>query len=144
MREIKTEIQIAASPAKVWTILTDFDHWKDWNPIVKQVSGAAAVGSQLRVTMCGKEGSAGHTYMPVITDLEGPKSFRWRAKMMAGFLFTNDKVFELKEVKGGTQLVHKELFGGLMVPLFWSKMTPAVPNMLESMNKALKKKAEGS
>jgi hypothetical protein len=37
---------------------------------------------------------------------------------MAKFLFTNDKVFELQETATGTKLIHKELFGGLMVKLF--------------------------
>ena len=61
---------------------------------------------------------------------------------MAGFLFTNDKVFELEETRFGTRLVHKELFGGILVPLFWGKLNSAVPSMLKSMNEALKKMAE--
>lgn len=144
MREIKSEIQIEVAPAKVWSILTDFDNWNQWNPIVNKASGVASLGSKLSVTMRGKDGKDGGKYMPVITDFEQAKFFRWRGKMMAGFLFTNDKVFELKEVSGGTQLVHKELFDGLLVPLFWGKMEKWVPTMLDSMNKALKKKAEGS
>lgn len=42
--------------------------------------------------------------------------------MMSGLLFTNGLVFELKEKNGGTVLVNKEEFSGLMVPLFWGKM----------------------
>ncbi len=36
MRELRTEIEIAAPTTKVWNILTDFDAWKEWNPIVNQ------------------------------------------------------------------------------------------------------------
>ena len=144
MREIRTEIEIAAPPTKVWSILTDFDNWKNWNPIVIQASGVAALGSELSVAMRGKDGKDGPKYMPVVTIFQAPKSFRWRAKMMAEFLFTNDKVFELEETGSGTRLIHKELFRGMLVPLFWSKLDEGVPPMLNSMNEALKTKAEKS
>ncbi len=144
MREIRTEIDIAAPPERVWQILTDFDHWKEWNPIVIQASGAASLGSELSITMQGKDGQDGPKYMPTITIFEEPKSFRWRAKMLAEFIMRNDKTFDLKETDKGTRLIHKELFSGMMVPLMWSKFEEGVPPMLRAMNEALKNKAERS
>ncbi len=144
MREIRTEIEIAAPPIKVWSILTDFDNWKNWNPIVNQASGVASLGAELSVTMRGDDGKDGPKYRPIITNFEEPKYFRWRGKMMAEFLFTNDKVFELEETSSGTRLIHKELFSGMLVPMFWSKFDKGVPPMLKSMNDALKRKAEKS
>ena len=102
MREVRTEINIAAPAAKVWSILTDFGSWQEWNPIVKQANGVASTDSKLSITMCGKDGKQGKDgpkYMPVVTNSDEPKFFRWRAKMLAGFLFTNDKVFELEETR---------------------------------------------
>ena len=142
MREIRTEMQISASPEKVWALITDFKNWKNWNPIVNAVSGDAALGAKLRVTMRGKDGKDGGAYEPILLEYSAPSLLRWRGKMMAGFLFTNDKIFELKSTNVGTLLVHRETFNGLLVPLFWSKMEKWVPSMLDSMNKALKKKAE--
>jgi len=142
MREIRTEIEIAAPPTKVWSILTDFNNWKNWNPIIDQASGTASLGSELSMTMRGEDGKDGPKYMPIVTNFEEPKLFRWRAKMMAGFLFTNDKVFELEETGAGTRLIHKELFSGMMVPMMWSKFDKGVPPMLKSMNDALKRTAE--
>ncbi len=83
-------------------------------------------------------------YAAVITKLEAPKSFRWRAVMMAGFLFTNDKIFELEEKGSGTRLIHWEEFTGLLVPAFWNKLNQGALPMLKSMNEALKKTAEKS
>jgi len=141
MREIKTEIDIAATPEKVWNILTDIEKWEEWSPIINKSSGSPSLGSKLSITMCGedgKEGKAGPKYEPVITILEEPKNFTWRAKMMAGFIMTNGKVFELEEIGTGTRLVHKETFSGLMVPMFWGHVEKNVPKMLDSMNEALK------
>lgn len=142
MREIRTEVKIAAPARKVWSILTAFDRWKEWNPIINQVSGTAALGSKLSVTMRGPGGKDGPKYMPVVTNFEEPKLFRWRGKMMSGFLFTNDKVFQLEETGSGTRLIHKELFSGMLVPLFWRKLNEHVPSMLKSMNEALKRTVE--
>ena len=142
MRELRTEIEIAAPLQDVWNILTDFDHWKDWNPIVNQVNGTASSGSKLDVTMRGKDGKDGVHYKPIIKEIDAPKSFRWRGVMMAEFLFTNDKQVELEKTTSGTRVVHRELFGGALVPLFWNKLNENTRPMLESMNKALKSKAE--
>ena len=122
----------------------DFDHWQEWNPIVDQASGVASPESKLSMTMRCGEGKAGNKYSPVVTNVEEPKYFRCRATMMAGFLFTNDKVFELVETGSGTRLVHIEAFSGILVPLFWGKMEKSITPMLESMNDALKIKAEKS
>lgn len=142
MRELRTEIEIAAPLQDVWNVLTDFDHWKDWNPIVNQVNGAASSGAKLSVTMRGKDGKDGPKYKPVIKEIDAPKSFRWRAVMIAEFLFTNDKEVELEKTGSGTRLIHRELFGGTLVPLFWSKLSKDALPMLESMNNALKSEAE--
>ena len=141
MREIRTEIDIAAPVTTVWSILTDFDNWRAWNPIVNQVSGGPFLGSQLSVSMCGKDGKDGPKYMPIITIFEEPKSFRWRAKIMAGFLMTNDKVFELKETGSGTRFIHLELFSGILVPLFWNKLNQGVPSMLQIHERGLENKS---
>lgn len=100
-----------------------------------------AQGAKLKVKMKGK-GSG--TYEPIVTDFNAPFYFRWRAKMIAGYLITNCKIFELKETNNQTTLVHKETFSGVLVALFWRKMEKFVPGMLDSMNKALKNRVENS
>ena len=142
-KQLRTEIQISAPINQVWQVLTDFDHWKDWNPTVKQAGGSASVGSKLSISMSGGDCKE-MSYQPHVAEANSPTMFRWRATMIAGFLFTNDRVFELKEKNGGTELIHKEEFSGLMVPVFWKKMNQFVVPILEKMNKALKDKLEAS
>lgn len=143
MQEIKTEIEISAPPSKVWGILTNINNWQEWSPIINASSGEASIGSKLSITMMGKEeGKDGPKYNPVIEELNKPNYFRWRANMLAGFIFTNDKIFELKETESGTRLTHTETFKGLLAPIFCGQMEKGVPPMLNSMNKALKELAE--
>ncbi|MCB0383868.1 MAG: SRPBCC domain-containing protein [Bdellovibrionales bacterium] len=143
IQEIETEIEISAPPEKVWEALMDIDAWHTWSPIINSSSGAATIGSTLQMTMAGKApGTDGPSYSPKIVELNKPFLFRWRAHMMAGFIMTNDKIFELEATPAGTRLIHKELFKGLLAPIFCSKMEEGVPPMLNSMNQALKELVE--
>ncbi|MCO4837543.1 MAG: SRPBCC domain-containing protein [Oceanospirillaceae bacterium] len=143
MQEIKTEIHIAASPAKVWGIIADIDHWHEWSPIINASKGASELGAILSITMANtQKGTDGPKYKPVIIGFDEQKTFHWRAHMMAGFVFTNDKIFTLKATETGTYLTHVETFKGLMAPLMAGSVAKNVPAMLDSMNEALKDLAE--
>ncbi|NRA65707.1 MAG: SRPBCC domain-containing protein [Pseudobacteriovorax sp.] len=147
MREISTEIEIAAPIEDVWNLVTNIDGWQEWSPIIHHSKGTASLGSKLSITMCGEIGDktkAGPKYEPVITVFENPRNLSWRATMIAGFIFTNGKIIELETTDSGTKLVHKETFSGLMAPLLWGQVQTNVPKMLDSMNQALKALAEKS
>jgi uncharacterized protein YndB with AHSA1/START domain len=48
-KNIRTEIEINASPEKVWQILSDFEKFSVWNPFVIKVSGKPKVGEVLQI-----------------------------------------------------------------------------------------------
>lgn len=141
VREIKTEIQIAARPSEVWNVLTEFNSWKEWNPTILLAEGTATIGSKLNITINGN-GKGDANYQPNVLESSIPNSFRWRVNMMADFIFKNDRVFILQNRQGGTYLIHKEEFSGMMVPLMWGMFEDFVGPTLEKMNEALKKKVE--
>jgi len=142
MREIKSEIIVNAPPEKVWNVLINVNGWQSWNPTVNACSGDAAIGSALDITMKNESGGDGPHYSPKITAMDRPNKFQWRATMGAGFVFTNDKVLELQVVPTGTKVIHRELFSGLMVPLFGGKLEAGVPGILKAFNEGLKSKVE--
>lgn len=143
MQTVKTEIEIYASPEKVWSIITDIDKWHEWSPTINKSAGQAAVDSTVTITMMSKEeGKDGPKYSPKIIQMDAPKYFHWRAHMMAGFIFTNDKIIELEKTDAGTKVTHIETFKGLMAVLMKGQMEKGVPPMLIMMNDALKELAE--
>jgi hypothetical protein len=143
MQTVKSEIEIQAPPEKVWSILIDIDKWHEWSPTINASQGKASVGSSVAITMMSKEaGKDGPKYNPVILQMDEPRYFHWRAHMMAGFIFTNDKIIELEKTETGTKVTHKETFKGLMAALMKGQMEKGVPPMLNMMNDALKQVAE--
>jgi len=143
MQTVKTEIEISAPPEKVWAILTDIDKWHEWSPTINASQGEASVGSTLTITMMSKEaGKDGPKYSPKIIQMDEPTYFHWRAHMMAGFIFTNDKIVELEKTASGTKVIHTETFKGMMAALMKGQMDKGVPPMLNMMNDALKEIAE--
>ncbi|MFK7994891.1 MAG: SRPBCC family protein [Granulosicoccus sp.] len=143
MQTIKTEIEIQAPPDKVWGILSDVGKWHEWSPTINASEGKAAVGSTVTITMMSKEaGKDGPTYSPKILSMDAPTYFHWRAHMIAGFIFTNDKIIELTETELGTKVTHKETFKGLMAALMKGQMDKGVSPMLTMMNDALKELSE--
>jgi uncharacterized membrane protein len=50
-KEIVTEIEINASPSRVWQILPDFEKYPTWNSFIKKISGEAARDEKLEVHM---------------------------------------------------------------------------------------------
>mgnify|MGYP003385905647 CR=1 FL=1 len=142
MKTITTSIEINAPIEKVWNALMAFDQWNGWNPISK-AKGKAYLDEEILLTMkVTQDNKKEMNYKATVVELEPTTYFRFRAKMMAGFMFTNDKIFELSQEGDVTTLKHTETFSGLMVKLFWKKLETGVPVMLDATNEALKAKLE--
>ena len=142
MRELKTEIQISTKPEKVWGILMDLQGWPSWNPIVTKIEGDRKIGSELSISMCDEKGNGGTSYKSIITSLDEKKRFGFVGVMMTKFMFSAERIIELEELSGGTRLVQREIYTGILAPLFWGKLNARALPMLKSMNEGLKKKAE--
>src|ERR1041384_7419396 len=65
MRELRTEIDIAAPPELVWAVLTSFDASPDWNPFMRSISGRCEAGSRLTVRI-EPPGARAMTFKPTI------------------------------------------------------------------------------
>ena len=55
MHQIVTQIDIAVSPGRVWSILMDFPAYPQWNPFIRSLSGVAKPGEKRRATIQPEE-----------------------------------------------------------------------------------------
>ncbi len=142
-RELYTEIEIAARPADVWEVLTAFSRYGEWNPWMHQVVGELRVGARLDVRVRMGERELG--FRPRVTLVDPPRAFRWLGHLLIPGLFDGEHCFELSSLhNGGTRLVHRERFSGLLVGPVLRRVGAATEEGFKAMNEALRARCEAS
>lgn len=94
--------------------------------------------------MCDDKGNDSKSYKSIITAIDEKKRSSFIGSMMAKFMFSAERIIELEDSQGGTLFIQREIYTGLTVPLFWNKLNGQASSMLNSINAALKKKAESN
>ena len=141
-KEIRTELVIQATPATVWGILTDFERYSSWNPFIKSISGKAQQNERL-IARIEPPGSSGMTFKPRLLVVKVNQELRWLGHLIMPGLFDGEHIFELYEnTDGSTTFVQRELFTGILVPLFKNMLDQNTLAGFTAMNRALKERAE--
>lgn len=141
MRELRTEIEIAAPPERVWEVVSDFDAYPEWNPFIRSIEGDAEVGSRLSVRI-EPPGARGMTFKPTVRAVEPARELRWLGRLLLPGLFDGEHRLAIEPLDGGrSRFVQSERFNGLLVGLF-GKTLAATERGFEEMNTALKRRAE--
>lgn len=139
-RELVTQVDINASPARVWAVLSDTAGHSRWNPFLVKMEGRLEPGATLTNTMrpsAGKE----MTFRPVVLAVEPQRELRWLGRFGIPRIFDGEHYFLLSERDGGTRLVHGERFRGIAL---WFMDVEQFRGDFERMNAALKREAETS
>lgn len=136
--EIRTEIEIAAPPAKVWQVLTDNGAYPQWNPFIVEMKGRVAAGETLTNSLV-QPGSDPMTFSPTVLAVTPEKELRWIGRLFAPRIFDGEHYFQLEPTATGTRFVHGENFRGV---LLWFISTDQFKPSFEAMNAALKARAE--
>ncbi len=140
--EIRTEIEIRATPERIWSILTDFPAHSRWNPFVKRLEGELRAGATLTFTV-HPEGGQDMTFRPMLLALSPPRELRWLGRLLLPGLFDGEHYFLLEPFEpGACRLVHGERFSGLLVSLFRPRLETGTKSGFLAMNRALKARAE--
>lgn len=144
MLEIKTIINIDCQPETVWKILTDFEKYPEWNPMIKSIEGELRRRNRLKVRLEIK-GMSKMTIKPKVATFHSGKSFSWLGHLLIIGLFDGHHIFELNQNQdGSTEFIHREQFSGVMVPLMKKTLERRVASAFEEMNQALKSTCESS
>jgi len=139
--ELRTEIEIAAPPERVFRVLTDFSAYHEWNPLITSVAGAPSVGAELSVTLSPPE-SDQTTFRPKVLVYDEPRELRWLGKLWLSALFEGEEFFHCAEAAaGGTRFSHGVNLRGLLLK-FMGERLKHVARGFVYMNQALKRRVE--
>lgn len=141
-KQISTSITINAIAAKVWQVLTDFEQYPNWNPFIKSITGKVKEGNTITARI-EPPGAQGMTFKPTVLAFDANKAFRWKGKLLISGLFDGEHIFELTDHGNGTTtLVQREVFTGILVPLFAKMLDNNTLAGFNQMNEALKARVE--
>jgi hypothetical protein len=141
MKTISATIQVNASPAAVWAVLTDLDSYAEWNPLFREASGEIAAGNRIRLRIVSPANGRLMTIKPKISVVQPGVELRWAAGLPG--LISGEHHFALAEADGGTRLAQGETFRGLLVAVS-GKMLARAEASYKELNEALKKRAEAT
>lgn len=142
MKELRTEIEIQASDEQVWQLLTDFASFPEWNPLIRRANGEARAGAQLEVHI-QPPGARGMTFRPAVLKAEPNRELRWLGRLILPGLFDGEHIFTIEPLgENRVRFVQREVFTGLLVPLFARGLDTDTRRGFEAMNRALKARAE--
>ncbi|NIU50701.1 MAG: SRPBCC domain-containing protein, partial [Thermoplasmata archaeon] len=115
-----------------------------WNPFIREMEGELREGERLRIILKQPNRKA-MTIKPKVVELRPERELRWMGHLVVPGLFDGEHIFEL--IPAGpttTRFVHREEFGGILVPMLWRMLDTDTRQGFEDMNRALKERAESA
>jgi hypothetical protein len=139
LKELRTEIEINASPQRVWKILVDFEKYKEWNPFIHKITGQPKEGSKIEIHI-ETPGGKNRKYEPTVIRVQEGRELRWMGK---SFLLNGEHIFSIEELgQERIRFVQREMFEGLLTSFFGKSTDEDIRQGFEEMNRALKERAE--
>jgi len=141
MRELHTEIEIQASPERVWQALMNLDKYPEWNPFIHHAVGKAKVGEKVDITF--RSGSKEMTLHCTVIKVEPNRELCWKYHVILPGLFRGEHSFTIEPMGANkVRFIDREIFNGLLVPLQAKDIDTNSRHGFEEMDKALKARAE--
>lgn len=142
MRELNNEVEISASAARVWQLLTDFAGFPQWNPFIQRASGEPKTGERLEVTT-QPSGASRRISRPTVLNVEPNRELRWMERSLIPGLLDVEHIFTIEQLDATrVRFTQREIFTGLLVPLRARRRNTDIRRGFSEMNKALKTRAE--
>lgn len=139
--EIRTEVEIEASPADVWKALMAVEAYPRWNPFIAAVDGELREGGRIRVLLTPPEGRDVR-FSPRIVVLDAERELRWIGVLGMRALFCTEHFFRLQALSASrTRLVHGQNVSGLFTRYLGAAIARTARGCV-GMNQALKRYVE--
>jgi len=134
-RGVDAEVDIAAPPRAVWTVLADIGSWPTWNPAIREAhcDDELEVGSRFRFsTEIG-------TLKCRVTHVDAPRTLTWKGRVLA---LGEWQTWLIEPGQDGTHVsVHGEMTG-LVSRLFQRRLDARLKRVLDAVVQLLRLEAE--
>jgi hypothetical protein len=144
VHHIESEIDIAATPERVWSILTDISAYPSWNPFIRAIKGSIEKGQRLTVSIQPTGGKA-MTFRPTVLVAAPNTELRWLGHFLIPGIFDGEHYLKIVQTDAGrVRFTQGERFSGVLVGMAKATLNRGTKSGFIAMNAALKARAESS
>lgn len=140
---VSGSVEIAASPERVWAVLSDLKSYARWNPEITVVSGQAAKGAHLTIRVRSTNGTS--TFHPTVEAADPGRELRWLGHYhdVSGLADGEHRFVIEPSGPGRVRFTQAETFRGIAVPFVHGTLRAGCSGF-DAMNAALKARAESA
>jgi hypothetical protein len=145
--ELRSFVDIDATPERVWQVLTDLPAYAEWNPFVTKADGAFVVGDRLSVSVPPVNPFVQANLRPTVVEVAPFRRLRLWSRLTRPAipgLFDVEHTMTITEHDGGVRLWQQDRFGGLLASLLIRSLNRHRLTAFNAMNEALKHRVEGT
>lgn len=142
MKVIEASIIIKAHVDRVWMLLTDLDHYVEWNPFIIFAEGDPAAGQPLRMRRAIDTGRTRRkgTFTEVSRD---DLTLSWKTHWITSKFLDTAYSFSVEPMDDETiRFVQRQILKGLVPIILRQRTLNVLQSGMVSTNKALKRLAE--
>lgn len=140
-RAVEHRIGVQAPAEVVWEVVSDFESWKDWNPLHRKAEGQLKIGTILTLEQ-HLPGEPPRVIQPIVQDWVPYEQLHWRSSRLGGFV-TAIRYLEIESM-GDTNSTFSngELFMGLLLRFVGREERRKLKAAFTEMGEAVRDRAE--
>lgn len=122
MPAVNETFEVDAPIEQVWQLLTDFNRYATWHPLIKGVTldGPLQSGTRATLSVPLKAGGEPKPVQVTFAEVEAPRTLTWVGGLGPKWLARGYHYHRLEALpSGGTRVTHGEEFSGLLFLLLW-------------------------
>ncbi|MEJ2445769.1 MAG: SRPBCC domain-containing protein [Exilibacterium sp.] len=141
MKKANSEVVIKASAERVWSVVSAFDKYPEWNPFLLSITGNLREGEPLSVKV--KMQDKTNLFKVRVTRVSAGREFRWQTGWKG--LLRSEHYFSVRKInESKVSFRQGEIFWGVFSFIIGHGLLEQAASNFERMNEALKQRAEAA
>jgi hypothetical protein len=141
MSHVQTSIEISAEPHRIWSVLTEFSRYPEWNPLLVNVRGQPHPGERVVATLAPPDARV-RTFHPVVVRADPTRELAWRGWLVRPRLILVEHTFKIRQQGRRTHFCHSATFYGIALRTCRQSIEQQARIGLGLMNWRMKRVAE--
>lgn len=141
MYEIANEVEIDGTVEQVRQVLSGFDNFDAWNPVIRNVAGTLTVGQNVVISVAAPTGL--RDWNVAVVRVDPGREFAWTFFERHPWLYRGEHTFRVEPIDSHrTRYLDRETFHGLLVPSRRRQLGTKTKAGMVAMGEALKHRVE--